>query len=89
MIVKAAAALAAEPAGGHQFGQARRNLHGIVPRQNLRDCEADVESHRIGQTERSHRHAEIGGGPIDHGRLDPFADQGDGLEQIRHEDAVD
>src|SRR5712692_11293683 len=55
--VEAAAGFPAEVPGGDELGELLRRLC-VLARQLLADREADVEADRVGELDRSHRHAE-------------------------------
>ena len=87
--VETLAALAAHFFLRHELRKDLRRAATERRREHIADVQAHIETHHIGQLDRSHRHAEALARGIDHIGSDPFLERKDRLIDIGHQDPVD
>src|SRR5438552_5237580 len=86
--VEAAAGFLAEISRGDELGELPRRLRALA-RQFLPHREADVQAHRVGQLDRSHRHAERRDCRVECLRRDTLVDHVQRLVDVGTEHAID
>src|SRR5262249_11284310 len=87
-LIEAVSALPAEITRGHELGELLRHL-GVPGGELLADGEADVQTHRVGELYRPHRHAERDRGRVERLGGDALVDQAQRLVDIGAEHPVD